>query len=284
MTFLMRRSSYIKGFSLLELSIVLSIIALIAGGIITGKSVMENAKLKRIIVDINTYREAVQNFSDKYGELPGDFSRATEIWGSAFGTGNDSSCYMINSLSLTNTKLTCNGNGNGTIEYPDPTVPDQGNTTLWFFNERYRAWQHLANSGLISGAYSGTQFGTSSTGIKTGESAPGSSFGPQAAYQFVGFHRTILSGHAHYYDRLYDFNTLSLFWTFTAGDRTNFTSKQFFELDNKLDDGKPSTGNIFTTKSTSVWQPGCTISDSVSSASYNIASTDTLCGLLLFVM
>jgi len=61
-----------KGFTLVELSIVLVIIGLLIGGVLKGKAMIDNAKQKRVKSDIDGIVSAVYNYQDKYGYLPGD--------------------------------------------------------------------------------------------------------------------------------------------------------------------------------------------------------------------
>jgi prepilin-type N-terminal cleavage/methylation domain-containing protein len=69
------------GFSLLELSIVLTIIALLAGGVVLGNSLLKSASMKRIITDVDLYKKSLEQFQEIYNELPGDMTNATQIWG-----------------------------------------------------------------------------------------------------------------------------------------------------------------------------------------------------------
>ena len=100
-----------NGFTLVELSIVLVIIGLLLGGVIKGKAMIDNAKIKRVKSDIDGIATAVNTYQDKYRQLPGDDSVDHN------GAG-------------------CTGNANGFI-----------NTTA----ERVCAWKQLIAAGMISG-------------------------------------------------------------------------------------------------------------------------------------
>ena len=61
-----------KGFTLVELSIVLVIIGLLIGGLLVGQSMIRTAKMGAFIRQIGQFDIAVSNFRTKYGYLPGD--------------------------------------------------------------------------------------------------------------------------------------------------------------------------------------------------------------------
>ncbi len=128
-----------KAFSLVELSIVLVILGLLTGGILAGQSLIRAAELRSTMADISRFSTAVRTFQDKYFALPGDMNNATRFWGSAGGTGSDAAC-----MAFTTSPATCNGNGEGWIE-----------TAIIAADERFLAWEHLANAGLIEGSYTG---------------------------------------------------------------------------------------------------------------------------------
>ena len=106
-----------KGFTLVELSIVLVIIGLLIGGVLKGKAMIENAKLKRVKNDIDSIVAAVYGYQDKYNYLPGDDinDRESELG----ATGCDGS----------------QGDGDGIIDS----------------KERTCAWQELIGAGFITG-------------------------------------------------------------------------------------------------------------------------------------
>lgn len=65
-------SSNEKGFTLVEIAIVLVIIGLLIGGVLKGQSMIQNAKIKRVVKSADELRAAVYTFYDKYGMYPGD--------------------------------------------------------------------------------------------------------------------------------------------------------------------------------------------------------------------
>ena len=130
------------GFSLLELSIVLVIIGLIAGGIVAGSSMIRAAELRAVISEETQFKIAIHTFREKYSGLPGDLDNATRFWGAEPAAN----CPGDETTPST-TSATCDGNGDGFISW--------GNIS-GFGGESHRFWQHLANAGLIAGNFTGT--------------------------------------------------------------------------------------------------------------------------------
>ena len=106
-----------EGFSLIESAIVLVIMGFLIGGILKGRDLIESARLKRVISQLNEYRLATSSFIDKYDALPGDFYKASTLIKQGLQDGN----------------------GNGMIEGAGLAV---GSEALNF-------WSHLAAAGLI---------------------------------------------------------------------------------------------------------------------------------------
>ncbi|GAB2838650.1 prepilin-type N-terminal cleavage/methylation domain-containing protein [Pseudoduganella ginsengisoli] len=114
-----------RGFTLVEIAIVLVIIGLLLGGVLKGQGLIDSAKVKNIIQQSNSLTAAVNAYQDKFRALPGDDPLATTHVPGATG----------------------NGNGDGQI------------------SEYYLAPQHLALGGFITGSYNGsTDFMTSAQG------------------------------------------------------------------------------------------------------------------------
>jgi prepilin-type N-terminal cleavage/methylation domain-containing protein len=61
-----------KGFTLIEIAIVLVIIGLLIGGVLKGQSMIQNAKVKRLVSDVEGLKAAVLTYQDRYGMYPGD--------------------------------------------------------------------------------------------------------------------------------------------------------------------------------------------------------------------
>lgn len=61
-----------RGFTLIEIAIVLVIIGLLLGGVLQGQQLIENSRVKSATNDINGIAAAAFSYQDRYGRLPGD--------------------------------------------------------------------------------------------------------------------------------------------------------------------------------------------------------------------
>jgi prepilin-type N-terminal cleavage/methylation domain-containing protein len=121
-----------KGFSLIELTIAITIIAVIMGLIAGASRIYEVTALRGLVKEVQTMRSAVDQFISVYGQYPGDFDNAYTVLGSA------NSC---TDADVNSDAAGCNGDGDGTVEWSE---------------ESYRSNQHLWQSGLWQGAQNGT--------------------------------------------------------------------------------------------------------------------------------
>ncbi len=70
----MRNNNKISGFSLIELSIVLIIIGLLVAGVTGGSSLIESARVRAFVNEVNGYKQAINTYYVAKGKLPGDES------------------------------------------------------------------------------------------------------------------------------------------------------------------------------------------------------------------
>jgi|JI6StandDraft_1071083.scaffolds.fasta_scaffold250367_1 prepilin-type N-terminal cleavage/methylation domain-containing protein len=91
-----------RGFTLVEIAIVLVIIGLILGGILNAQSVIRNAQTKDSIKALTDMSTAARQFNDRYGMWPGDYTNAVaSLPGLSCANGNGNG--QIN----TNAESTC---------------------------------------------------------------------------------------------------------------------------------------------------------------------------------
>jgi prepilin-type N-terminal cleavage/methylation domain-containing protein len=77
-----------KGFSLIELSMVLIIIGLLVAGITGGANLIKSAELRSIITEARSYRTAVNAYYTSQDTLPGDDTTTRNGHASRSGNGN----------------------------------------------------------------------------------------------------------------------------------------------------------------------------------------------------
>lgn len=129
-----------RGFSLVELSIVLVILGLLTGGILAGQSLIRASELRALTTESQQMVTSLHTFRDKYFALPGDMTNATSFWGK-------DSTYCNGQPGIANAVTgTCNGNGSGIWD-----TAGAGNVT----DERFQAIRQLALAGLMNGSYTG---------------------------------------------------------------------------------------------------------------------------------
>ena len=114
----MRIKSGQKGFTLVELAIVMVIIGLLVGAVLKGQAMIDDARIKRVINDINGISAAYFIYLDRYNAFPGDDPNSVGRWAGV-----------------------ANGDGDGRIEQSE-TAPA---------GESLEAWQGMRSAGLLSG-------------------------------------------------------------------------------------------------------------------------------------
>jgi prepilin-type N-terminal cleavage/methylation domain-containing protein len=117
------------GFTLIEISIVLVIIGLLAASILVGNELIAAARIRSQIGQIQEYTTAVTTFRGKYGNIPGDLEgEKAASFGFIDRSGDNS-----------------HGDGNGTLESCDAAV-----TSDWHIGcETALFWTDLSKAGLI---------------------------------------------------------------------------------------------------------------------------------------
>ena len=233
------------------------ILGLLTGGILAGQNLIRAAEIRKTIDQFTNYQSAIYTFRDKYFAIPGDMTNATDF----FGEINASHATCIATASPDG-KQTCNGDGDGYV--------NRNNVYAASGWERYHGWLHLAAAGLIEGSYTGLDGNPGTFTDVPGENTPKTAFSRHGWHMNgLGF---TLSGDANYYDRSYT-TPIALM---TRGSWYAFLPEELWNIDTKLDDGKPATGSVYTYKSTGTWAPNCADGAGLD-AEYNLSYTSKAC-------
>ncbi len=162
-----------KGFTLVELAIVLVIVGLLIGGILKGQQLMQNSRITATVAQIKAMEAATTNFYDVYGEKPGDLQNpVTRIKGC-------DNCDVSNNAAADPSEL-----GNGKVGPKDWSLdfvadPYQGANWLEAAHaETVLFWYELQQAGLISAVTSeGVDDTETSTTITFGGTLPAAKAG-----------------------------------------------------------------------------------------------------------
>jgi len=111
-----------KGFTLIEIAIVLVIIGLLLGGVLKGQELINTARVRALNNSVDGITAAWFSFQDRYRGFPGDYSQAA-----------------VNLPGVT-TAAPANA-GNGLVDTSE---------------ERAFVWTHLQAAGYITGSFDGT--------------------------------------------------------------------------------------------------------------------------------
>lgn len=136
-----------KGFTLVEIAIVLVIIGLLLGGILKGQEMITQAKIKNLIADFSGISAAYHGYQDRYRKLPGDDGDANARWSLDIATPASGA-------------------------YNDGVINGKYNTTT--ANEESRLfWLHLRRAGFVAGNDQEQPFNavTGKIGVQTGNAA-----------------------------------------------------------------------------------------------------------------
>lgn len=239
-----------KGFTLVELAIVLVIIGLIVSSVLVGQDLIKAAQLRATVRQFNEFQVGVNTFIGKYNGVPGDVINAT-----SFG---------LSSSDLVAAGTTAGkGDGNGIVQDGTPAVAA-------YTGEIRNFWSHLSAAGkeLISGTYSATACSPCTAGIDF----PALKFGSGG----WGVYGDTTAGSNYLYAGAASPSTAA------ATTMTNpFVPVDAYNIDAKVDDGLPGSGdvqaggNVLTTFVTTL-APSATC---VASSAYVMTTATAACGL-----
>lgn len=244
-------------FSLVELSIVLVILGLLVGGVLSGQSLIRAAELRSVSADYARFYTAAQTFRDKYFAIPGDMPNATAFWG-------DDNANCADAAVPNGTPGTCNGNGDGIL-----TFAGAASTT----GEIFQFWKQLALAGLVEATYTGIAGTGAGSHAVIGTNVPRGRLS-NSAFTIVNY---VTAGDPYNYAMNYG-NQMTFGTANTVVDTSNPVLKpeEAWNIDTKLDDGRPATGSII-----GVHWDSCSTSTSFSdfAGQYALSDPAVVCAL-----
>lgn len=122
-----------RGYTLVEIAIVLVIIGLLLGGVLKGQELINSAQVRNLAAQSSSMQAAYHGFFDRYRRLPGDMP-------------GEQACEEIGKQVPGCPDNGVGGDGNGSIGAGD-------------WKEAAAVWVHLSASGFIQGNYQGSAAG-----------------------------------------------------------------------------------------------------------------------------
>lgn len=255
-----------KGFTLVELSIVMIIIGLLIGGILKGQELIANARLASAVSKVKAIDAALNTFRDSYAGLPGDLI-STRLPNCAPGT----KCAAGDALSTLGNNLigAVNFTGQGQVQN----------------SENINAWAQLAATDLLGGIRNDTAAALISGGSTVpqaeipGQIYIGNENGSTAPTGYAGVATSARGGH---YLLIHNGVQGSAGTSTTASATTtaSLTPGQVSRIDSKLDDGTPNSGAVLAMGTAGAGVANCTLGPAVTDA-YNLATSGNVCGVYI---
>lgn len=240
----MKNNLKTRGFTLVELAIVITIIGLLIAGVLKGQELIMQGRITAMVTQINGYRAAMIGFQDIYDAVPGDMIGASRrlpacnanceprVWGSWGDPDSNGG----------------GGAGNRRVEsdwYPQ-AMPNPPNSPR---DEATLFWVHLLKANLITGV--------TDAAIRTDNLTPQWDVTLPSTRRGGGLM-------INYYAILLDGNlTVPGTWAYlmltpdATGQYNNPSvvgTNYVAQLDRKMDDGMPHTGSVVSMD----WEAGTT--------------------------
>jgi prepilin-type N-terminal cleavage/methylation domain-containing protein len=123
-----------RGFTLVELAIVMIIIGLLLGGVIKGQELIQNAQISSLASTAKDYEAAYHTFTDRYAAMPGDMRNAAA---------------RIPGCSTSAVCVDAGGNGDGTLGVVATNWSRNDQSTIT--SEPTQFWVHMGLADMVDG-------------------------------------------------------------------------------------------------------------------------------------
>lgn len=202
-----------QGFTLVELSIALVIIALIIGGVMVGRDMLSTAQVNAGIHQLEGFQSAVNNFRLRYQGIPGDLHNATSQFSNtawpALEDGDGDGILR---------------DGSGAESNPDDAELERDT----FTGELPQFWYQLSAARMVDAQYDGEY----TIGVSFPNSKAGA--GGVAAYGITD------DTNYFYIGMVTPADTVSR----AVLTQDVLTPEQAWQMDRKIDDGHPMQGTV----------------------------------------
>jgi prepilin-type N-terminal cleavage/methylation domain-containing protein len=212
-----------RGFTLIELSIVLVIIGLIVGGVLVGQDLIKAAELRATISQKEKFDAAVNTFRSKFNGVPGDLATYARFTG------------QLTTAGLTGG--TGFGDGNGLIQ----GVGGVGTDNVGFVGEIKLFWRQLSDAALLGD----NTASVTTAAAATIASVNGNGYVPPGKLGKGSFWYVGSTVGLNYYT-LSGFTTMATATSMNAVSTDVITPNEAYQIDQKLDDGIPNTGTVMS--------------------------------------
>jgi prepilin-type N-terminal cleavage/methylation domain-containing protein len=200
-----------KGFTLVELSIVLVIIGLLIGGILSAQSMIKSSKIQGIVRQVAQYDIMFRNFRTQFNQLPGDSSLFSPA-----------------------------GDADGTIENADEIYSSA------YTGELAAVWVHLQQAGFLNDGRNYTEVSATACPISSGNSPNFPKLNWSNSSSILVVWGDGAGSPTDGYYRLGDFTNANNTNYTTGGVNDIFTPADALAIDLKMDDGlNTSAGSVF---------------------------------------
>jgi prepilin-type N-terminal cleavage/methylation domain-containing protein len=245
-----------SAFTLVELAIVIVVLGILIGGVLTGQSIIESARISEAVTKVNQMSTALKAFNLEFDALPGDMEDAYDYFGDE--CGNDS----------TGGTGGCNGNGDKCLAGENSRCPAISNP---YKMDIRRAFVHLNLSGIAPDINYQTNSGSSSSCANIAPDIMDDAIYILYSKRVNNINMQILPNEFEYDSGNSHCETST---------NPSLTPKQAKALDEKLDNGNGRTGkikayNTFDDNSYSFEGTDCMDADGV----YNVGNSDKACNL-----